>query len=144
MASSIVNAPVFDPASTCLARKHLTKAYWLKARDLRSRSGCTLQDMLRSGVENSDSEIGVYAGDADCYEVFSGFLDPLLADYHGLDKELFHVTSAALEVGDLNLKSNEILSTRIRVARNLQGHPFTPRISRRQRSHLEVVVSRAL
>ena len=101
--------------------------------------------MLRSGIENSDSEIGVYVGDADCYEVFSGFLDPLLADYHGLDKDPFHLTtSAGPAVGDWNLRAKEILSTRIRVARNLQGHPFTPRISLRQRSQLEAVVSRVL
>ena len=145
MASSIISAPLFDPVSTCLARKHLTEAYWLKARDVQSESGCTLRDMLRSGVENSDSEIGIYAGDADCYEVFSGLLDPLLADYHGLEDEPFHVTtSAGPAVGNWNLKVNEILSTRIRVARNLQGYPFTTRISSQQRSQLEVVVSRAL
>lgn len=136
---------MFDPASTCLAKKHLTEAYWRKARDLRSKSGCTLRSMLRSGVEHPDSEIGVYAGDADCYEVFSGFLDPLLADFHGMADNPAHVrncTDAA--PGKWTLRADEILSSRVRVARNLRDYPFAPRISGQMRAELESVVARAL
>lgn len=101
--------------------------------------------MLRSGLENSDSKVGIYAGDADCYEIFSGLLDPLLSDFHGLDKEPFHVPAPADGAGcNLNLGANEILSTRIRVARNLQGYPFTPNISGEERADLEMAVSSAL
>lgn len=101
--------------------------------------------MLRSGIENSDSKVGIYTGDADCYEVFSGLLDPLLADYHGLEGKPFHLTTTAdTAVENWDLKASEILSTRIRVARNLRSYPFTSRISGQERTEIETVVWRAL
>lgn len=143
--SSITSAPLFDSTSACLAKKHLTEAYWLKAKDLQTKSGCTLQSMLRSGVENRDSEIGIYAGDADCYEIFVGLLGPLLADFHGLEGEPFHVTTPTdSAIGDWNLNGREILSSRIRVARNLQGYPFTPQITAPQRAEVEAAVAPVL
>jgi protein-arginine kinase len=143
--SSIDSMPLFNPASTCLSKKYLTEAYWLQAHDLQSRSGCTLLSMLRSGMAHSDSKIGVYAGDPDCYETFSGLLDPLLADFHGLNEKPFHAPQEVkAAIGNWNLNASEILSTRIRVARNLQGYPFTPQISGIERAELEMVVSQTL
>ena len=46
----------------------------------------TLQDVIRSGVENLDSGIGVYAGDEDVYTVFAPLMDKIIEDYHRFPK----------------------------------------------------------
>ena len=41
-----------------------------------------LQDAIRSGVDNFDSGIGVYAGDEVVYRVFAPLLDRVMEAYH--------------------------------------------------------------
>ena len=41
-----------------------------------------LQDAIRSGVDNFDSGIGVYAGDEEVYTVFAPLLDRVMEAYH--------------------------------------------------------------
>ena len=40
------------------------------------------QDAIRSGVDNFDSGIGVYAGDEEVYTVFAPLLDRVMEAYH--------------------------------------------------------------
>ncbi len=41
-----------------------------------------VQDAIRSGVDNFDSGIGVYAGDEEVYTVFAPLLDRVIESYH--------------------------------------------------------------
>ncbi len=41
-----------------------------------------MQDAIRSGVDNFDSGIGVYAGDEEVYTVFAPLLDRVIETYH--------------------------------------------------------------
>ncbi len=43
---------------------------------------CVLQDAIRSGVDNLDSGVGVYAGDEEVYTVFAPLLDRVIEAYH--------------------------------------------------------------
>ncbi len=85
----------------------------------------------------------MYAASADSYRVFASLFDPIIDDYHGkVDK---HTTD--LDYTKLHaplLKDSGILSTRIRVARNLSGYPLGPALSRQQRLDVMTKVVLAL
>lgn len=111
-------------------------------------SGFTVEDVLRSGRENPDSSIGGYAGDEASYEVFSPLFDKVIETYHSFVPDATHKMNLnSGDLGDLeNLdpKGESILSTRIRVGRNLSGFPFAPKITRDQRREVEQKVVEAL
>jgi len=46
----------------------------------------TLREAIFSGVRNTDSGIGVYAGSHDSYTAFAPFFDKIIEDYHGHKK----------------------------------------------------------
>lgn len=109
-------------------------------RTLKTENGFTLAAAIRSGVVNQDSSIGVYAGDADSYRLFSTLFDPIIDDYHHFGKEDRHVGNlnpVGLTWPDPDPEGEYVLSTRIRVGRNLDGVPLGPAITREQRNLVE-------
>jgi protein-arginine kinase len=79
--------------------------------------GFTAADVRRSGTENPDSSVGVYAGCARCYATFPEIFDPIV------EKQHVHAWSGprGLEAG---APHPYVRSTRIRVARNFANTPF--------------------
>jgi creatine kinase/arginine kinase len=130
-----------------LMEKHLTPEVRAALAGVRTSNGFTLDDVIRSGVENPDSSVGAYAGDEESYAAFAPLLDPIIAEYHGFPKEGVHVRDfdpAKLDMPDLDPEGKYILSTRVRVGRNLAGFPFAPAITREQRDEVERRVVSAL
>jgi protein-arginine kinase len=97
--------------------------------------GVLLSDVIRSGLCHPDSSIGVYAPDFQSYEVFSELFQPILQNFQAMplpnQKDLDCLNPAA------------VVSTRIRVARNLAGHAFTAGMSRSERLKVEAKITRA-
>lgn len=87
-----------------------------------------------SGCKNTDSGIGIYAGSHDSYTAFGSIMDNIIEDYHGHKKDDVHV----FDMDYNNLKcpafpedeDKMIISTRIRVARNMAEFPLGPGITR--------------
>jgi len=130
-----------DMAPTPLYKKHLTPERENSLKTLRTPNGYTLERAIRSGVENPDSSIGIYAGDAESYEVFAPVLDPVIEDYHSLKLGPVFSADWAFQSEDLvDLKNAKIVSTRVRVGRNLKGFAFTPLISLEKRLEVERLV----
>lgn len=137
--------PVFSAACTSLLKKHLTDEVWRKLAHTSTANGYSFAQAIRSGVEQQDSSIGVYAGDEESYQLFAPLLDPIIQAYHGSagphpasdfsDTQLPAVSAEARA---------RIVSSRIRVGRNLAGFPLGPGISRAQRSLVEARVVLAL
>ena len=128
-----------------LLTKHLTSERKRTLYDKVSESGWTLEDLIRSGVEIPSSSIGVYAGDADCYHTFSELLAAIIDDYHGQPGP--HVDDDPLTPAGLPLLTEPdgpIVSTRVRVARNVTGYPFTANIEAKQRAQLHDAIASAL
>lgn len=118
------------PASQSLVKKHLSKDVFRALKYRKTKHGATLIDVIQSGVSNPDSQLGVYAPDAESYTVFQPLFDPIIHEYF---KDPHHVRSQpAIEFGkkkihllqDLDTDGHFILSTRIRYARSLVGYPF--------------------
>ena len=96
--------------------------------------GVRLEDVIRSGVCHPDSAIGVYAPDFQSYEVFRELFQPILRHFQ-----------APPLIGKIPecLNRSAVLSTRIRVGRNLAGHAFPAGMSRPERLAVEAKIVRA-
>ncbi len=133
---------------TSLLKKYLTPEVEAQLKDAVTPSGFRLADAIRSGVENPDSSIGVYAGDAESYTVVAALFNPIIQDYHHHGVDDVHVRDLDPqhlgEVKDLDPSGEAVVSTRIRVGRNVAGFPFAPAISREQRLEVERQVVAAL
>jgi creatine kinase/arginine kinase len=135
-----MNYPNFPEDCSSLLCKHLTSEIFESLKDKKTSNGFTLQQAINSGVVNLDSGIGVYAGDQESYSVFAPLFDPIIEEYHSFRKEDFHQSN--LNPDDLNAPNPDregkyIVSTRIRVGRNVDNMPLGPAISKIQRDEVE-------
>ncbi|SMC47802.1 creatine kinase/arginine kinase [Desulfocicer vacuolatum DSM 3385] len=140
-----MNFPVFSKKSTALAGKHLTESVFSTLKEKKTPNGFSLPMALASGIKNHDSGIGIYAGDAESYAVFSAVFSPLIEEYHGIPPGTPHGTDrSVVDLPNPDPRGQYILSTRIRVARNLAGYAFTPFIQRQQRREVTRKIMSAL
>lgn len=139
--------PEFDDACSSALKKHLSRELFARLKGLKTGNGFTLQDVIRSGVVNQDSSIGVYAGDAEAYQLFAELFNPIIEDYHGFkpdDQHCSNLNPSTLTVSNPDPEGRYVLSTRIRVARNLDNLPLGPALSRVQRREIEVRIKHSL
>jgi len=139
--------PQFTQEHKSLMSKYLTKEVFEELQDKKTINGFTIENIINSGVKNPDSGIGAYAGDKESYTTYASFFDPIIQEYHGFSKDDMHKTN--LNPDDLNAinpdpENNYIISTRIRVGRNLAEFPLGPAISNEQREQIQTKVTDAL
>jgi arginine kinase len=63
-----MNYPKFPQDCSSLLCKYLTPELFEVLKDKKTSSGFTLEMAIKSGIENIDSGIGVYAGDKESYK----------------------------------------------------------------------------
>ncbi len=139
--------PKFTSKNSSLMAKFLTKEVFEELKDAKTKNGFTLEKAIKSGIDNPDSSIGVYAGDEESYELFAPLFDPIIQEYHGFTRRDMHASNLNIDELDApnpDLKGEHILSTRIRVGRNLSDFPLGTAISKTQRDEVEMIVSTAL
>ena len=135
-----MNYPNFPDECHSLLSKYLTPEVFEALKNKKTPNGFTLEQAINSGVVNLDSGIGVYAGDQESYTVFAVLFDPIIEEYHGFKKGDVHKSN--LNPEDLNAPNPDpegkyIVSTRIRVGRNVDHMPLGPGISKEQRDQVE-------
>ncbi|MES2282576.1 MAG: hypothetical protein V4542_14285 [Pseudomonadota bacterium] len=118
-----------------LLTRYLTDAHSAELSKRVTPNGVRLEDVIRSGRRHPDSAIGVYAHDAHSYGFFRELFDPILADFQA--PPLGHRTDLAC------INPAAVVSTRIRVARNLAGHVFPASMSKPQRLAVEQKITDA-
>ncbi len=147
-AEDLTGFPVFPPGTKSLLSKCLTEKEWEKCGELKDAHGFTFKEAIFSGCKNVDSGIGVYAGSHDSYKVFAKFMDKVIEAYHGHGKDAKHVSEMdASKINCPPLPAEDaamIVSTRIRVGRNLADFPLGPALSKAQRIDVEKKVTTAL
>lgn len=137
--------PTFTDGCASLLKKHLTKEIWEELQGRRTASGFAFADLIRSGVEQEDSSIGMYAGDAESYDLFAPLLDPILKEYHGSSGPHPDPDFSLDALPELSREAQEkIISTRVRVGRNLAGFPLGPAISCTERRQVKSRITEAL
>jgi hypothetical protein len=139
-ADDITGLPVFPEGTKSLLSKYITPQVWKQLKDKKDKAGFSFKEAIFSGCKNTDSGIGVYAGSHDSYTTFAPLFDKIIEDYHQHKKNDKHVSD--MDASKLNAPpfSEEdgkmIVSTRIRVGRNLEGFPLGPAITNEQRNEI--------
>ncbi|WP_456415303.1 hypothetical protein [Oceanithermus profundus] len=129
-----------NPGGGSLLARYLTPEVWAELEGRETRYGVRLEHVVAPGLAHPDSAVGVYAGDEESYTLFAPLFDPIIADYHGFGPEARHESD--LEVAHLDAPNPDpegryVVSTRIRVARNLCCFPFGSALTRRERRIVE-------
>ncbi len=142
------NGKVGEKVEKMLMKRFLTSELRRSLEGVTADCGFTLDDIVRSGMENPDSAIGLYAGDEDCYKKFAALFDKIIEAYHryrpnGIHKRNWSVADLP-DMSHLSKWEGRILSTRIRVGRNIKGFDFPPAISAENRIMLEKDVEKIL
>jgi creatine kinase len=147
-------------------RRYLTIDVYNELKDKKTKTGVTLEDLIRSGVSlpwgaHPPRGCGIYAGDADSYKIFSKILVPILEDYHHfrmvprgsnvtnvtprgrpnplLRRQVTNLNPNYVLQQQLDPEGQYVLHTRMRVARSLEKFRFSPVISREDRRSLEAL-----
>jgi len=136
-------------ATNCksLLKKHLTVDLYRKLKGLKTSFGGTLADCIRSGCNNPDSGMGIYACDPEGYTTFAPVLDKVIKDYHKVDA-LNHPEpnfgAEKITFGDLDPSGEMIVSTRVRVGRSHDSYGFPPVLTKEDRVNMEKMTVEAL
>jgi len=142
-----MNYPNLPKNCKSLLCKYLTQDMYKTLKNKKTSNGFTFYDAINSGIKNIDSGIGVYAGDKESYELFSELFDNIIEDYHGFKKDDLHKSDLNpdnLKAPNPDPEGKYILSTRIRVGRNVDNMPLGPAISDEQRKQIEENIVDAL
>jgi len=98
-----------------------------------------LSRMVASGVDNPDSQMGVYAMHPDDYDRYQPYLDKVIRDYHGLEGNICQRSdwyTGELDLATIEPSLSEV-SMRVRVGRNLASFPLPGAMSQGDRVALE-------
>lgn len=140
--------PSFPNGTTSLLSKCLDKKIWDDLKDKKDKFGFSFRQAIFSGCKWTNSGVGVYAGSHDSYYAFSAFFDKIIEAYHGhkpSDKHVSNMDYKQLKCPPFaNDEAKMILSTRIRVARNLSKYPLGTSVDAKQRKEIEKLVVSAL
>jgi creatine kinase/arginine kinase len=132
---------------TSMLCKHLSRDVFELLEDKKTANGFRLKDIINSGVNNIDSGIGLYAGDEESYRLFAPLFDPVIEEYHGFspnDKHKSSLNPDELNAPNPDPKGEFIISTRIRVGRNLDNMPLGTAVSKNQRDSIEATIVEGL
>jgi hypothetical protein len=143
----IKSMPKFPEGYNSLLAKYLTKDVYDQLAGKKDSAGVSFETCILSGCQNVDSGIGCYAGSHDSYTTFAPLFDQIIEQYHKHGKDGKHVS--IMDATQLNcppLPADEqamIVSTRIRVGRNLAEFPLGPGLSNKQRNSIVEKVCKA-
>ena len=120
-----------------------TEYYYSLPPPLRAR----LLACCKSGAENHDSGVGVYAMQPSDYDDLKPYFDKVIREYHKIPGEVKHVTnwnlsnvasrlppSGKLDLTELGLG---VTSMRVRVGRNLANYPLPGAMDKEDRVNME-------
>lgn len=115
-----------------LMAKTLTKEKFDELKDAKTPSGWTLARAINTGTMYPTSFVGCHAGDLESFEVFKDLFYPVIESYHKgykMDGSMKHITD--MDSGKIKTELEEtalkkIITTRIRMARNLSFFPLNP------------------
>ncbi|KAJ3272522.1 hypothetical protein HDV01_005473 [Terramyces sp. JEL0728] len=151
LANQVVLNQIFAAKATNpdnLMAKHFDSNYYQGlSHELQAR----LVKICKSGAENPDSGLGMYAMAPDDYDVFNEYFEKVIKDYHKIKGKVNHKTNWDLttqqeklnamgcEDGKLDLTKLGLNKTsmRVRVGRNLSSFPLPGAMTKEDRVKME-------
>jgi len=139
---------------TSLAAQFCTPELWAKYKDKKSSGPgkWTMARAINSGVMHPSSFVGCHAGDRESYDDFKDFFYPVIEAYHkgfSMEKgsQLKGTASERMDPDRIGAElsqsaQDKIISTRIRVARNLSMFPLNPGGSKKSREDIAALMSK--
>lgn len=135
------------PKKVSLTQKHLPVDCW-NWMSKKTSFGTSIYDCCKSALYFPDSNVGLYAPDTECYDVFSDIFHPVIADYHKVDvatlKSVHDLGDAANLVDLPQNMADQVVSTRVRVGRTVKGFPMAGKMTKEKRLELESKIKEAL
>jgi hypothetical protein len=105
--------------------------------------------IIRTGIENPDSQMGAYAQNSSDYEDFEPLLEPMIRDYHNIPREReigqkhdWSATASRCNLEDIDPALNSV-SMRVRVGRNLAVFPLPGAMTKAHRLEFEALMIEA-
>ncbi len=142
-----MNLKKLKAESNSLTAKHLTDNALKKMQQSPTKLGYTIEQAIKSNIDNPDSNMGIYAGDVESYKAFEDIFNPVIEDYHKYkisDDHVFDRDASNLNIEFDDNLSKYIKSTRIRTARNLSQYSFGGNCTPEQRKLVETEIVNAL
>lgn len=133
-----------------LLKKYFTADVLQELKGVITKNDVNLYDCAQSGLTHFDSSVGIYAADFESYDDYKLLFDPIIMDYHGQlenqDESLQKPTDwgNVEEILNIDPEKKYIKSTRIRIARNIIGYSFFPKLTEEQFKEIEVKVKTVL
>jgi len=133
---------------TSLCAQFATQEIWDQYKDQVSTGPAkwTLARAINTGVMNPTSFVGCHAGDAESWDDYKDFFYPVIEAYHkgfsmSAGSNLPGTASERMDPAKISVKLSDtakekIVSTRIRIARNLSMFPLNPGGSRETREQI--------
>ena len=137
---NLTGFPLFPEGTKSSVARFNTQEVWGKLHGKKDAQGVPYELCIFSGCKNVDSAIGVYAGSHDSYKTFALLMDKVIEDYHGYrpgDSHVSDMDASKLDCPPFSAEeASMIVSTRIRVGRNLEGYPLGPGVTKKQRDNI--------
>lgn len=96
--------------------------------------------IIKSGIDNPDSQVGAYAMNPSDYQTYAWLLDPIVQTYHGVDEQFTQQSDWDLN-GEFDLRAIDPtlqdISMRVRVARNTTDFPLPGSMTKDDRLRFE-------
>lgn len=127
-----IDAHKEDPKHTSLMAKAMSKELFDKLKDHKTaKAGWTIARAINTGVMYPTSFVGCHAGDQESYADFHELFNPVIEGYHkgfnmATDKHITDLDVNKITIDLSPAAKEKIISTRIRVARNLSLYPLNP------------------
>lgn len=138
-----------------LMAKHFSRDWY---ETLRPELQQKLLQICKSGAENPESTVGIYAMHSSDYDIFEPIFEKVICDYHKIQAPVLHVTNwdltkqhkrlreigcpdGILDLANLGLSETSI---RLRIGRNLAKFPLPGAMSREQRIKVENTLLKAI
>ncbi|RLB67414.1 MAG: arginine kinase [Deltaproteobacteria bacterium] len=109
----------------------------------------TIARAINTGTCYPSSFVGCHAGDLESYKDFSELFDPVIENYHAgfkisTDKHITDLDVNKITIDLTKEAKSKIISTRIRVARNLNFYPLNPAGSKETRNEIADLIEKVV
>lgn len=129
-----------------LMARHFSGDYFLGLSDA---DQARVLKIIKSGLDNSDSQMGAYAQHAEDYDDFELLLDPMIRDYHKISvgqeiaqKHDWSAATSSCSLEDIDEALRDV-SMRVRVGRNVASFPLPGSMTKTDRLAFEKLMIKA-